>query len=99
MRVCFISPRFYEVKTQQLEDINEVHVLIIPIEETESSLVGKIIKGLEPNMIIPYTTKTDEKMISGFCKTRGVVAPEPVKEVVTTLTEVQMQEERVVILQ
>jgi len=99
IRVCYISPRFYEVNTQQLEDINEVHVLVLPIEEAENALAGKIIKSLEPNMIIPYTTKADTKVLSDFCKTRGVVAPEPVKEVEISLSEVQLQEEKVTILQ
>ncbi len=94
IRICHLGDLGHELTSDQLEAIGSVDILLCPVGghfTIDPSVAVKVIRSLEPAIVIPMHYKTDRHdsatfgqlaSVADFLKTYGVdVAPQPKLEI------------------
>lgn len=87
MVVCHLGDIGHLLTSEQIADIETVDVLLLPVggvSTIDASVAAKIVRQLEPKIVIPMHYKTDAikrqlDPVDGFIKEMGVkdIAPQP----------------------
>jgi len=97
LRLVFLGGLSGKLSDKQIEEIDGVDILFVPVGEEKNSLAGKqtleIINQVEPKIIIPMNYQS----LSGFLKELGQEEKVPIDKLLITKDKLPLEKEVVVL--
>ena len=97
LRLVFLGGLSGKLSDKQIEEIDGVDILFVPVGEEKNSLAGKqtleIINQVEPKIIIPMNYQS----LSGFLKELGQEEKVPIDKLLMTKDKLPLEKEVVVL--
>ncbi len=81
------------------DQLGDIDVLFLPIEKTLFEQSNKIIKKIEPSIIIPFSINDKSSDLQLFCKERGLQTLNPINSLSLIKSDIIPEEEKIVLFQ
>lgn len=93
----------FELTSAQLEQLENVDILFVPISGGDAKAYTQMISQIEPRIIIPIQYKTakekgDLQTIDGFIKELGVKNTTPEKKIILKAKDLPVEETQIILL-
>lgn len=95
--VCYLGSFLDRMQTSHYEQLGNVDIVFVPVHKEEISQVTTVVKNLEPAILAVFSADDNQKDTQAFCEERGLANVVPVKTYTIKKTDLNPEEEKVVV--